>query len=97
MTWSKDQMWDVMNCCVILHNMTIESERENPVDEKEKKVPYFRQSPLVGEDPEEIQRLPVPASWSAFLAMREEIQDPLVHQQLQRDLVEHVWRRKGEV
>jgi hypothetical protein len=64
LTWSKDQMWEVMTACVILHNMIIESERETPVFDTE---PYERQGPLADVDHQ------VPAAFAAFLARRQEI------------------------
>ena len=89
MTWSKANMWEVMNCCVILHNMIIESERNAPVTDTNE--PYYRQGPLADIDHQ------VPASWTAFLAMRQEIRDTAAHTQLQNDLVAHLWVRKGNV
>jgi hypothetical protein len=61
LTWSKIQMWETMNACVIMHNMIIESEREHPVYDPE---PYHRQCPLANVDYQ------VPAAFSVFFAMR---------------------------
>ena len=77
----------MMNYCVILRNMIIESEQEEPVFDTE---PYYRQGPLAQVDDQ------LPATWAAFLNMRQEIRDPQVHQELQHDLVEHLWRLKGD-
>ncbi|KAK1686479.1 hypothetical protein QYE76_047327 [Lolium multiflorum] len=88
-TWSQDQMWEVMNCCVILHNMIIENERKYLVPEVELLQPYHRLGPLAQLDDQ------VTASWASFLAMRQEIRDSRVHQELQDDLVDHLWARKG--
>ena len=79
--------WDIMTCCVILHNMIIESEQEEPVFDTE---PYYRQGPLAQVDHQ------LPATWIAYHNMRQEIRDPQVHHQLQQDLVEHLWRLKGD-
>ncbi|EMS67929.1 hypothetical protein TRIUR3_02307 [Triticum urartu] len=56
-----------MTCCVILHNMIIESEQEDPVFDTE---PYYRQGPLAEVDHQ------LPATWTAYLSMRQEIRDP---------------------
>ena len=79
-------MWEVMNCCVILHNMIIESEKVDPVYDCE---PYINQGPLAVVDHQ------IPSDWTAYLNMHQEIRDPHVHRQLQEDLVDHLWMRKG--
>jgi len=89
LTWSKDQMWEVMNCCVCLHNMIIENERKHPVPLAEQEAPYEREGPLAQPNHQ------VPTSWAAFIAMRQEIRDSTMHQLLQDDLVEHIWRLRG--
>ena len=88
MTWSKSNMWEVMQCCVILHNMIIDNERDDPVPDSETRIPYYRQGPLADVYHQ------VPASWAAFLATRQEIRDTTAHQDLQNDLVQHLWERK---
>ena len=86
LTWSKDQLWEVMNCCVILHNMIIESEKAEPAVYD--CGPYLNQGPLAVVDHQ------IPLDWTAYLNMRQEIRDPHVHRQLQEDLVDHLWIRK---
>ena len=70
MTWSPQRMWEVMNACICLHNMIIENERDNPVDENKT---FFRQGPPAQPDHQ------VPASWASFLTMRQEIRDSTMH------------------
>jgi hypothetical protein len=89
MSWSKDQMWEVMNCYVYLNNMIIENERKYPVPLSEQDAPYEREGPLAQPNHQ------VPTSWAAFIAIRQEIRDSTIHQQLQVDLVEHIWRLRG--
>ena len=78
-------MWEVMNCCVILRNMIIESEKADPIYDYE---PYLNQGPLVVVDHQ------IPSDWTAYLNMRQEIRDPHVHRQPQEDLVDHLWMAK---
>jgi hypothetical protein len=82
-------MWEVMNCCVCLHNIIVENERKYPVPLSEQAAPYEREGPLAQPNHQ------VPASWAAFIAMHQEIQESTMHQLLQDDLVEHIWRLRG--
>ena len=54
----------------MLHTMIIESEQEEPVFDTE---PYYGQGPLAQVDHQ------LPATWTAFLNMLQEIRDPQVH------------------
>jgi hypothetical protein len=87
LSWSHDQMWEVMQTCVIMHNMITKDDRKNHI--RRHVDPYECQDPLTEADHE------LPAYFADFLAMHAEIRDSYVHEQLQNDLVEHMWRIKG--
>jgi hypothetical protein len=76
-----------MQPCVIVHNMIIENDRKTRVRHI---GPYECQGPLADVDYQ------VHAGFADFLAMHTEIHDTIVHDQLQRDLIEHLWRLKEE-
>ena len=82
--WHKEDLWYIMQACVVLHNMIIEGERdeEDDFNYHQEGVPvlqpmdYQRRNPLVLED---------------FLKIHDEIEDRSSHERLRDDLVEHLW------
>ncbi|KAK1628920.1 hypothetical protein QYE76_003235 [Lolium multiflorum] len=82
LSWSHDQMWEVVQDCVIVHNMIIGDNRKNHV--RTHVGPYECQGPLAEVYHE------LPADFVDFLAMHAEIRNRNVHEKLQNDLVEHM-------
>ncbi|KAK1697635.1 hypothetical protein QYE76_014332 [Lolium multiflorum] len=77
-------LWEVMTACVIMHNMIVEVERDDSLFDNE----WDGQGELVTP-----QR--APASFQDILHAHHEIRDLAVHNQLQADLVEHMWQHVG--
>jgi hypothetical protein len=73
-----------MKSRVIMHNIVVESEREEPVEDDQ---PYDHKGPLAELDQ-------VLVKFSAFLAMHQEIHNRDEHNHLQEDLVEHLWTQE---
>ncbi|KAK1663525.1 hypothetical protein QYE76_051684 [Lolium multiflorum] len=85
--WPHDQMWEVVQTCVIMHNMIIEDDRKNQV--RRHVGPNECWDPLA-----EVDHV-VPPDFGDFLTIHAKTRDNNVHEQLQNDLVEHMWRAKG--
>jgi hypothetical protein len=82
--WSKEDLWFIMEACVILHNMIIENERDEEDD-----FNYHQESTreLTPEDYQDHD----PILLEEFLGIHKEIEDMSSHEQLRNDLVEHLW------
>nr|ASR75324.1 Harbinger transposon protein [Oryza rufipogon] len=86
--WDTETLWYIMTACVIMHNMIIDSERDEDVDfnydqgdsEVLRKEEYQRRNKHVLEK---------------FLQIHKEIEDRQAHEQLRDDLVEHLWALHG--
>jgi hypothetical protein len=68
-----------------MHNMIIESEREAHIEDDQ---PFDFQGLLA-------QVNQVPAEFSAFLTMKQNIRNRKEHNRLQKDLLEHLYTRRG--
>lgn len=81
--WHLGNLCDVMYCCIILHNMIVESRRDSG-----------RAS--VQEEP--IVRIPVDkASLGEILDRWTQLEDEVAHNALRNDLVQHLWNNHGDL
>ncbi|KAK1608299.1 hypothetical protein QYE76_031972 [Lolium multiflorum] len=82
--WDVQTLWEVMTACVIMHNMIVEVERDDSLFDNEWDGQGELVTPQGG-----------PASFQDILHAHHEIRDLAVHNQLQADLVEHMWQHVG--
>ena len=86
MMWESETLWQLMTCCVILHNMIVEDEGDGVAQTNDFEAP--------GEQVE-IPKDQDAAQLMNFLQMHQNLRDQQVHTQLLNDLVEHMWIHNG--
>ena len=77
-------MWEVMCCCVIMHNMIVEDERDDSLCDKDWE---FSGETIV------LQFGSTTFAW--WIEFHREMRDKIAHRQLQKDLVKHMWNHFG--
>jgi hypothetical protein len=88
--WKRKSVGRIMLACVILHNMTVEDEREDAtihIDLNENPGASFALPPKVNTDGN--------LCFVDVLRKKAAIRAQPHHTQLKNDLVEHIWRRFG--
>ncbi|XP_058779219.1 uncharacterized protein LOC131653155 [Vicia villosa] len=91
------RLWDIadlgiiMRSCIILHNMIVEDER----DSYSQRWTDFEQSGESGSTAPQPYSTEVLPAFANHVRARSEFRDPNVHQELQADLVKHIWTKFG--
>lgn len=91
--WRQGDVINIMEACVILHNMIVEDEQEMaeiPLDLNENPGASFVLPPEVRNSSD-----PNPC-FAAVLRRNSSIRDRAKHMQLKKDLVAHIWQRFGK-
>jgi hypothetical protein len=84
--WKRKEIGDVMKACVIMHNMIVEEERETGRQNRS----YEAMGERVTVSRTHAEQL------SYFIQMTHQIRNKAEHNQLQLDLIEHVWQNFGK-
>jgi hypothetical protein len=88
--WYQADISNIMQTCVILHNMIVEDEKDMVED-------FPDLNDVVGSStttPPQIHLGSIP-EFSKMVEKDVEIRDRTIHTQLKKDLVEHIWARYG--
>ena len=86
MMWESETLWQLMTCCVILHNMIVEDEGDGVAQTNDFEAPGEQVE--IPEDQDAAQLM-------NFLQMHQNLRNQQVHTQLLNDLVEHMWIHNG--
>lgn len=86
--WKKEILDSIMKTCVILHNIIIENDKDDPI---------ITDAQLAGNS-SEVQRIRPKnqEDFSRFLSRYNAVHDCQQHLQLRNDLIEHLWAIKGD-
>ncbi|XP_074306406.1 uncharacterized protein LOC141641650 [Silene latifolia] len=97
LTWSEQLMRKILKCCIIIHNMVVEDERDtyaNYSDPTEFDNNGNEEGHLNVEDPE--YEVGYTAPITAYIQNRNRIRNARAHQVLRADLIENIWQKFGD-
>ena len=103
--WHKDTMASIMKCCIILHNMIVEDERDDedllnnirfdpPYDDSPERREIASQFEVVVERAADTDL--IDGSIAALASRMKTARKRDAYFQLQQDLIENLWKTKGE-
>ena len=77
--WSIDTTWEVISCCLIMHNMIVEYERDDSIYDKDWQFGGETVVPQFGS-----------RTFARWIEFHREMRDKTAHKQFQKDLVHHM-------